>query len=96
MSTVEPESQTQMLRVTRTGGIAGMRSSGEIDLAADEPRAHEANDLLGRCDLSAMPESAPQPDRYRFEFHTPQLSASVGEQDLTDDLRRLAGLVLDD
>ena len=39
----------------------------------------------------------PQPDRYVYEFRTPTGErVVVQEQDLTDDLRRLASLVLDD
>ncbi len=80
------EVERQLLRVIRTGGIAGLRRSGELDLAGDDPRVPEVSELLGRCDLAALPESPPQPDRYRFEFHTPQLSATLGEQDMNDDL----------
>lgn len=91
-----PESHRHLLRVVRTGGIAGLKRSGELDLTGDDPRVAEASELLGRCDLAAIPESPPQPDRYRFEFHTPQLSTTLSEQDMSDDLQRLAGLVLDD
>ena len=52
----------------------------------------------GRADrLLRAPPGTPQPDRYVYEFRTPTgEQVVVQEQDLTEDLRRLAALVLDD
>ena len=51
--------------------------------------------------LAAASAEAPGPDRFVYRFELPGLPLAgselvVGEQHLTDDLRRIAGLVLDD
>ena len=87
----------QALGVTRSGGFAGRRVSGAVDLAAADLRASDVRDLVDRIDFSQLRMGMPQPDRYVYEFRTPTGErAVVQEQDLTDDLRRLASLVLDD
>jgi hypothetical protein len=85
--------------VLRTGGFAGLRTSAELDLDADDPRAPEVADLLGRVDLAAAappPDLPPQPDRYLYSFDLLGSRATVPEQHLTTDLRRLADLLLGD
>jgi hypothetical protein len=52
--------------------------------------------LLGRIDFPAAAVSAPQPDRFVYVFSVRGEEFTVGEQDLTGDLERLALLVLDD
>ncbi|MGZ4473620.1 MAG: protealysin inhibitor emfourin [Nocardioidaceae bacterium] len=81
--------------VRRTGGFAGVQKSASVDLA-DDPRAGEITALLERIDLRGLMASAPQPDRFVYTFHLRGEQVTLGEQDLTPDLARLAGLVLDD
>jgi len=85
------------VQVSRSGGFAGRRVSGAVDLTATDLRASDVRDLVDRIDFSQLRMGTPQPDRYVYEFRTPTGErVVVQEQDLTDDLRRLASLVLDD
>jgi hypothetical protein len=84
---------TGRVAVTRTGGFAGVRQSGELTLG-DDPRTDEVSLLLDRIDLRAVTPSRPQPDRFVYTFEVDGQQAVVGEQDLTDDLGRLARLLL--
>jgi len=81
--------------VRRTGGFAGLRASGELDLEGDDPRAPEAAALVDRVDLRAVDGGQPQPDRYVYSFDLCGDSATLPEQHLTPDLRRLADLLLE-
>ncbi|MDQ6642050.1 MAG: M4 family metallopeptidase [Actinomycetota bacterium] len=83
------------VHVTRTGGFAGMRVSGSVDLAAEDTRAADARSLVGRIDFGQVAQRPPHPDMYVYEFHAPGHEITVAEHDLTDDLRRLAGIVLE-
>lgn len=87
------------LRVTRTGGFAGLRSTAEIDLDGDDPRAPQARALIGGLDLDRVQrkQTATQPDRFVYELELPGEGrrTRVAEQDLTDDLRRLTALMLE-
>jgi Zn-dependent metalloprotease len=80
--------------VTRTGGFAGVRQTGEVTLG-DDPRTDEVSSLLHRIDLWAVTPSRPQPDRFVYTFDVDGQQVVLGEQDLTDDLGRLARLLLD-
>ena len=80
--------------VRRTGGFAGVQKSASVDLS-DDPRAREITALLERIDLRGLMSSEPQPDRFVYTFHVHGEQVTLGEQDLTPDLARLAGLVLD-
>jgi hypothetical protein len=80
--------------VTRSGGIAGVRQTGELTLG-DDPRSDEVGSLLGRIDLQAVSRSKPQPDRFVYTFEVDGQQVVLGEQDLTPDLGRLARLLLD-
>ena len=51
--------------------------------------------LLQQIDLRAVTTSPPQPDRFVYTFDVDGQRVVVGEQDLTDDLGRLARLLLD-
>jgi len=82
--------------VRRTGGFAGLVAAGEVDLEADDRRAHELAELVDRIDLREVAGGAPQPDRYVYAFDLGGRRAEVPEQHLTDDLRRLAELLLTD
>ena len=79
--------------VTRSGGFAGVRQTGEVTLG-DDPRTDEVASLLGRIDLQAVTASKPQPDRFVYTFEVDGRQVVLGEQDLTDDLGRLARLLL--
>jgi hypothetical protein len=81
-----------VLEVRRSGGFAGLTSSGFID--EGDPRKDEALALLGRIDFASATRTAPQPDRFSYVFVLGGQEVTVQEQDLTDDLRRLADLVL--
>ena len=53
--------------VTRSGGFAGIRRSGEVVLG-DDPRTPEVESLLGRIDFGSGAAPAPQPDRFVYTF----------------------------
>jgi hypothetical protein len=86
--------------VRRTGGFAGLHTAGELDLGADDARAQEVASLVERIDLRALSLShggaPPQPDHFVYDFDLCGDSATIPEQHLTDDLRRIADLVLGD
>lgn len=84
------------VRVVRSGGLAGMVREDAVDLAAPDPRARQARELVGRIDFARLREGEPRPDRFVYLFCTPKGDCRVGEADLTGDLRRLAALVLGD
>jgi len=81
--------------VRRTGGFAGLRAAAELDLDGDDPRAPEVAALVDRVDLRSVASGQPQPDRYVYAFDLCGDCATVSEQHLTPDLRRLAELVLE-
>jgi hypothetical protein len=91
-------SADRRVAVRRTGGFAGLRTAGELDLGGDDPRAPEVASLVERVDLRALTHvgAPPQPDHFVYDFDLCGDSATVPEQHLTDDLRRIADLVLGD
>ena len=82
--------------VRRTGGFAGLRAGGEVDLDGDDPRAREVASLVERVDLSRVSGAGepPRPDHFVYDFDLCGDCATVPEQHLTEDLRRIADLVL--
>lgn len=82
-----------VVQVRRTGGIAGMRVDGEIDLATS-PVGEEVARLLGRTRLAAVASSTPQPDRFVYHLRVGGEEFSIAEQDLTPELSRAIELVL--
>ncbi len=84
-----------LVAVTRSGGFAGLRRSGLVRLGED-PRTPEVERLLGRIDFGAVAPTRPHPDRFVYVFSVRGEEFTVGEQDLTSDLERLALVVLDD
>ena len=84
-----------VVRVRRTGGFAGLRADGEVDLDADDPRAAELRGLVDRIDVRALRGGPPHPDGYVYDLDLCGSRATVPEQHLTDDLRRLVWLVLE-
>lgn len=87
---------TRRVSVRRSGGFAGLRVGGEVDLDGDDPRAPEVADLADRVALPSLAETAAQVDRYVYDFDVCGACVRVPEQHLTGDLRRLADLVLRD
>jgi hypothetical protein len=81
------------VKVTRSGGFAGIKRTGEVALG-DDPRTAEVESLLDRIDFAALGEHEPQPDRFVFTFTVDNHEHVVGEQDLTPALRQLADLLL--
>ena len=85
---------TSVVRVRRTGGIAGRTIEGSVDLSADDPRAAAARDLVDRLDLSRPIESETFPDAFSYTFEVGGRSVTVPQQQLSDDQRALADLLL--
>jgi hypothetical protein len=90
-----PAAAGRTVRVRRSGGFAGLVADGEVDLDADDARAPELAQLVDRIDLREVRPGDPQPDRYVYAFDLCGDTATVPEQHLTADLRRVASLVLD-
>jgi hypothetical protein len=88
------EAGAGIVSVRRSGGFAGRVTDGQLDLATD-PAGAEAAALLRRIDLSRVPKTAPQPDRFVYAIRIGDHELRVHEQDLTPELRRLVELVLD-
>ncbi len=86
---------TAVVRVGRSGGFAGRTIAGQVDIDADE-RGDEVSELLHRIDFAAVGKATPQPDRFIYVFEVGDREVTVHEQLMTDDLRRLADLVLGD
>lgn len=83
--------------VTRSGGFAGMVRQGEVDLESDDPRAPEVRQLVERLDLrTAASQATPQPDRFVYAFRYGETEVHVPETELTDDLRALVRLLLEE
>jgi Zn-dependent metalloprotease len=80
--------------VRRTGGFAGLRATGEVDLDGDDPRVPEVAALVKRVDLSGVRGGDPRPDRYVYDFSLCGSRARVPEQHLNADLARLVELLL--
>jgi hypothetical protein len=89
-------SAPRLVVVRRTGGFAGLPASGELDLDGDDPRVPEVVSLVEAVDLHAVAGGPPRPDRYVYSFDVCGDRATVPEQHLTDELRRLAELVLEE
>jgi hypothetical protein len=86
--------RTATVRVRRTGGFAGLTADGEVDLETHDARVSELAQLVDRIDLREVPGGTPKPDMYVYAFDLCGDRATVPEQHLTDDLRRVAELVL--
>ena len=83
------------VRVRRTGGFIGRPVESTLELDGDDPRSTEIAALIDRVDPAGLRETPQQPDRFSYEFDLDDgRTLNVREQDLTDDLRRIADLVL--
>ncbi|HET8664508.1 MAG TPA: protealysin inhibitor emfourin [Nocardioides sp.] len=83
-----------LVRVRRTGGIAGRTVEGEVDLASGDERAAAARALLDRLDLTSSGATDLFPDAFSYTFEVGGRSVTVSQQHLTDDQRALVDLVL--
>jgi hypothetical protein len=86
---------TRTVQVRRTGGFAGLTAEGEVDLDTSDARAPELAALVDRIDLREVMGGQPRPDMYLYAFDLCGDRATVPEQHLTVDLRRVAELVLE-
>lgn len=91
-----PGGPPRTVRVRRSGGFVGRTVEAEVDLGAGDERAARLTGLVDRIDPAATAGSpgAPLPDHYTYEFDLDGQRVRVPEQDLTDDLRAVADLVL--
>ena len=83
------------VEVVRSGGFAGIQRQGLLDLDAGDPRSARARELLDRIDFAAVGQVPPRPDSFSYRFHCGETECTVPEHALTDDLRDLADLVLE-
>ena len=92
-----PGSDTdQLVRVRRTGGIAGRTVEGSVDLSVQTATTEAVRDLVERIDLSALAGSeGTLPDMFSYTFEFGGDCATVPQHQLTDDQRALATLLLD-
>jgi Zn-dependent metalloprotease len=87
--------RSQVVRVRRTGGIAGRTVEGSIDLAAGSPTAKAARGLVDGLDLDGAAESeAAFPDMFSYTFEIGGRAVTVSQHQLSDDQRALAELLL--
>jgi hypothetical protein len=96
---VEPVESTAagVVTVRRSGGFVGSTIEGQVDLdGPDDDVVAEVRDLVARIDLAAAAASGKAyPDMYSYVFDLGGTRATVPEQHLTPELRRLADLLLD-
>ncbi len=84
-----------VVRVNRSGGFAGLSTTGEVDLSSDDPRVPAVRALVERVDLASLAPGRPQPDRFVYAFTLMGgPTVRIHEQALTPELRELADLVL--
>jgi len=93
-------SSATVVRVRRTGGLAGRTLEGVLDLDDGTDRAALAHDLLARVDLTAATGTAapeaerPMPDAFSYTFETGGRSVTLPQGALSPEHRALADLVL--
>jgi Zn-dependent metalloprotease len=83
-----------VVRVRRTGGIAGRTLEGSVDLSADDKRAASARVLVDRLELSAEVDAEMFPDAFSYTFEVGGRAVTVPQQRLSNDQRALADLLL--
>jgi Thermolysin metallopeptidase, alpha-helical domain/Thermolysin metallopeptidase, catalytic domain len=85
-----------VVAVRRSGGFVGSTVEGRVDLdGPSDDVVAEVRDLVGRIDLATVAAGHPHPDMYSYVFDLGGTRATVPEQHLTPELRRLADLLLD-
>lgn len=87
-----------VVRVVRSGGFAGRRHEGTVDLGLQDPKANEAAELCAAVQRSSIAPTRPGPvDGFVYTFTLPDGSQlSVPERQLTPEQARLASVVLED
>ena len=83
-----------LVRVTRSGGFAGLTLSGEVDLDQLDPperTAWQAALQFGLAARAELAEHQPVPDAFVYRVHIEQtgLDVTIGDHELPDDLRIL-------
>lgn len=86
--------ERRTVAVHRSGGFAGLVRAGEVDLGGADPRAGELSELVAHVDVTALGEGEPHADGFVYDFDLCGATCRVQEQGLTDELRRIAELVL--
>ena len=89
-----PAGAPTLVAVRRSGGFAGRSVDGAVDLDSDDPRSGELRQLVETIDLRRVAGGRPHPDMFIYAFDLCGSHATVPEQHLTDELRRVASLVL--
>ena len=79
--------------VRRSGGFAGGVRTAELDLNAD-PEGPEVRRLLLQVSVQQLSVSRPTPDRFVYTVRYGAWQWTVGEEDLTPELRRVVQIVL--
>ena len=77
-------------------GIAGLTKEGVVDLDSDEPRVPEVRELVQRIDFRAVSPGEARPDQFVYRFSYASIETRVHEPALTEDLRHLARIVLEE
>ncbi|GAA1865702.1 protealysin inhibitor emfourin [Myceligenerans crystallogenes] len=90
-----------VVEVRRSGGVAGLTMTGELDLDGDDPRAEEARMLVHRVDIvmlaqeaSAWEEQPGRPDSFTYVIVVAGYEAVVPEDHAAPEILRLAEIVL--
>ncbi len=93
-----PPQAAGIVSVRRSGGFTGRTQTVEVDLDGDDPRVPAVRQLMSDYDLSPFASPGPaQPDRFVYTVGLPgDPPVRVPEQELTEPLRQLVRLVLDD
>jgi Zn-dependent metalloprotease len=85
--------QPATVAVCRSGGFAGTKKVGQLDLNAD-PEGPEVRHLLMRVGMQHITSTRPAADRFVYTVEYGDWRLTVPEQDLTPELRRLVQVVL--
>lgn len=85
----------RVVEVRRTGGFTGRPVSGRCDLTGTGAHVDEVRALLDRVDLRQTRAAKTYPDMYSYVIKVDDEEVSLAETQLTDDLRRLTALVLE-
>ena len=92
-----PPAGVRVVRVRRTGGFAGRVVEGEVGLDGDDEPAATLRALVTRIDVGQVRTAVlgqARPDHFSYDFDLGGPRCEVHEQDLTDELRAVADLVL--
>ncbi|KRF21301.1 hypothetical protein ASG90_02215 [Nocardioides sp. Soil797] len=92
----DPAGRAAVVEVRRTGGFTGRPMSGRCELSGEGAHVDEVRALLERVDLRAIAPARSYPDMYSYVIRVDDDEVTLAETQLTDDLRRLTTLVLED